>query len=131
VSPKAAASAAIFRGDQVLIVERAKPPLAGIWSLPGGHIEPGERAMNAALREVAEETGVTAEIIGLADVVDVILKDAHYVIAAYFGRWIAGEPAARSDVSDARFVPVAELGRFSMTAGTQGVIERAFALMAP
>ncbi len=133
VLPRAAASAAIFRGDEVLIIERAKPTLSGIWSLPGGHIEPGERAAEAATREVWEETGVTVEILALADVVDVILRDgndrlsAHFVIAAFHGRWLAGEPMAGGDASDARFVPVTELDGFALTAGTRGLIERAHA----
>ena len=41
--PRAAASAAIFRGDAVLLVKRSKP-VSAVSSLPGGHIEPGERA---------------------------------------------------------------------------------------
>ena len=58
--PRCAASAAVLRGREVLLVERAKGALAGYWSLPGGHIEPGETARSAALREVREETGVEA-----------------------------------------------------------------------
>ena len=58
----------------VLIVERGKGGMQGLWSLPGGHIEAGERASAAAIREVHEETGITAEILGLVDVHDVILQ---------------------------------------------------------
>ena len=70
--PKCAASIAVFRGNEVLLVERAKPPRAGLWSLPGGHIEPGETASAAAAREVLEETGIAATIAGLLDVQDVL-----------------------------------------------------------
>ena len=52
VFPRGAASAAIFRGDDVLLIQRGKGALKGCWSLPGGHIEPGEPARDAALREV-------------------------------------------------------------------------------
>ena len=38
--PRCAASAAIFRGSMVLLVQRGKGALKGLWSLPGGHIEP-------------------------------------------------------------------------------------------
>ena len=45
--------------------EGATPPRAGEWSLPGGRIEPGEEPNAAALRELAEETGVVSvEILG-------------------------------------------------------------------
>ena len=50
--PRCGASAAIFRGAEVLLVQRGKGALSGLWSLPGGHIEPGERTQDAALREV-------------------------------------------------------------------------------
>jgi ADP-ribose pyrophosphatase YjhB (NUDIX family) len=58
--PRPAASAAIFRDGLVLLVERGKGALQGTWSLPGGHVEPGERALAAALREVGDVTGVVA-----------------------------------------------------------------------
>jgi 8-oxo-dGTP diphosphatase len=128
--PKPGVSAAIFRGDSVLLVERAKPPLAGQWSLPGGHVEAGETTRDAALRELSEETGVAASIDGLADVLDVILKPegtlmAHYVITVFHGLWLAGEPKAASDVSAARFVPLSEVGRFPLTAGAAAIIAKA------
>jgi len=133
--PRAAASAAIFRGGDVLLVERGKPPRLGIWSLPGGHIEPGETALAAAVREVMEETGVTVEIGGLLDVHDVIARDnsgqlqAHYVLAVYWGHWTAGEPRAGGDSAVARFVPVGEIGRYPLTHGASALIRKAAALI--
>ena len=132
---KAAASAAVFRGDEVLLVERGKPPVSGVWSLPGGHIEPGEPAREAARREVMEETGVTAELLGVVDVHDVIIRDAagtltaHYLLAVYYGHWRAGEPVAATDCRDARFVPLEELGRYRLTDGALPIIERAHRLL--
>ena len=133
--PRPAASAALFRDGRVLIVERGKGAMRGIWSLPGGHIEPGERAMAAALREIKEETGVDATLLGLADVHDVLLENesgalvAHYVIAVYFGRWLGGEPVANGDSRDARFVALDQLDAFDMTPGARPIIARARALL--
>lgn len=129
--PRAAASAAILRGPDVLLVERGKGPRRGIWSLPGGHIEPGETAMAAALRELGEETGVAADLAGLLDVHDVIMRQpngelaAHYVLSVYWGRWSAGEPRAGGDSADARFVPLTEIGRYALTHGAADLIRRA------
>ena len=95
-----------LRGDEVLLIRRGTPPRQGEWSLPGGRIEPGERAVDAALRELREETGVEAELTGLLDVVDGIFPEAgrHYVLIDYAARWISGEPVAGDDASEARFL---------------------------
>jgi len=131
--PRPAASAAIFRGDTVLIVERGKGALPGTWSLPGGHIEPGETARDAAAREVGEETGLAVTLDGLVDVHDAIFRDgdgtlrAHYVLAVFRGRCEEGEPVAATDVRDARFVAISDIDGFRMTPGAQAIIRRAYA----
>jgi ADP-ribose pyrophosphatase YjhB (NUDIX family) len=128
--PRAAASAAVFRGGAVLLVERAKPP-RGFWSLPGGHIEPGETAAGAAAREVWEETGLEIKITGLVDVHDVIRRSpegaivTHYLLAVYFAHHHDGEPRAASDALAAEFVPLANIGARRLTPGAHGVILKA------
>ncbi len=134
VWPRAAASMAVFREGAVLLVQRGAGPGAGTWSLPGGKIEPGERAADAAVREVMEETGVAARLLASVDVHDVIHRDddgqisIHYVIAVFAGLWQAGEPEAATDAKDARFVPLTDLGRYALTHGARQVIARAAAL---
>jgi 8-oxo-dGTP diphosphatase len=129
--PRCAASAAIFRGPEVLLVQRGKGALKGWWSLPGGHIEPGETARAAAAREVMEETGIQADIEGLLDVHDVISRTgdgvlaAHYVLAVFYGRWSAGDVAHASDVSAARFVALDDLSSMTLTDGAERLIRKA------
>ena len=105
-APVPAVGVVCLRGGEVLLIRRGTPPRQGEWSLPGGRIEPGERAMEAALRELREETGVEAEITGLIDVVDGLFPEAgrHYVLIDYAARWLSGEPAAGDDALEARFV---------------------------
>jgi len=134
--PRAAASAVLFRGEAVLLVERDRGPSEGLWSLPGGSIEPGETAEDAARREVQEETGLVAHMSGLAGVYDIIDRDEagtvvlHYVIATYFGRADDGEPRARDDVRAARFFALDGLKPLALTQGTRFVIEEAWRLLA-
>lgn len=110
MTPVPAVGVVCLRGEEVLLIRRGRPPRLGEWSLPGGRIEPGERAIDAALRELREETGVEAEIVGLIDVIDGLFPDAgvHYVLIDYAARWLGGEPVAGDDASEARFMPVDE-----------------------
>ena len=118
-----------LRGDEVLLIRRGTPPRQGEWSLPGGRIEPGERAVDAALRELREETGVEAEITGLLDVVDGIFPEAgrHYVLIDYAARWISGEPAAGDDALEARFVAIDQAEALIRWDETRRVIQLATA----
>jgi 8-oxo-dGTP diphosphatase len=105
--PVPAVGVVCLRGAEVLLIRRGTPPRLGEWSLPGGRIEPGERAIEAALRELDEETGVTAEITGLLDVIDgLFAPDHHYVLIDYAARWIAGEPRPGDDAAEAVFLPL-------------------------
>jgi 8-oxo-dGTP diphosphatase len=130
--PRAAVSCAIFRGEDVLLVRRARPPALGLWSLPGGHIELGEAAAEAVLRELAEETGVTARLGGVADAVDVIHRDEagavrfHRVIVVFYGIWTGGEARAGSDVSAAQWRQPAEIPSLPITPGLPDAVQRAW-----
>lgn len=119
-----------LRGDEVLLVKRGNPPLQGEWSIPGGRIDPGEPARVAALRELMEETGVEAELVGLIDVVDAIFKNKagtlitrHYVLVDYAARWLSGDPVAGDDADEARFVALDELAGFGLWDETIRIID--------
>jgi 8-oxo-dGTP diphosphatase len=107
-APVPAAGVVCLRDGDVLLIRRGTPPRLGEWSLPGGRIESGERAVDAALRELREETGVEAEIMGLLDVVDGLFPPRHYLLVDYAARWLSGEPRAGDDAVEARFWPAEE-----------------------
>jgi 8-oxo-dGTP diphosphatase len=87
-----AAGVVCFRKGEVLLIRRATPPLQGQWSLPGGRLEPGETAQAAALRELAEETGIKARLLGLIEIVDTIMGEPErlYLLHDYAAEWISG-----------------------------------------
>jgi 8-oxo-dGTP diphosphatase len=132
-SPIAAAGIVCFRAHDVLLIRRGAPPLEDAWSLPGGKIEWGERAADAALRELKEETGCSAELIGLVDVVDAVLARRsagdspwrHYVLIDYAARWTEGEPHPGDDARQARFFAPHELAALDLWSETARVIEAA------
>ena len=130
MTPVPAVGIVCLRGDEVLLIRRGTPPMLGEWSLPGGRIEPGERAVDAALRELREETGVEADIVGLIDVVDGVFPEAgkHYVLIDYLAVWRAGEPVAGDDAAAAAFHPLAVIDWVVEWSETRRVIRAARAL---
>ena len=125
--PVPAVGVVCLRGDEVLLIRRGTPPRQGEWSLPGGRIEAGERAVDAALRELREETGVEAEITGLIDVVDGLFPEAghHYVLIDYAARWVSGEPIAGDDAMEARFVALDQVATLIDWSETRRIIRMA------
>lgn len=110
---KVGVGAVVFRGDDALVIRRAKPPFSGKWSIPGGAVEWGERLEDAVIREVREETGVEIRLGGFLGVFEAVPRTApgealHVVMIDYWAEWIAGEPVAGDDASAAEFVPLTE-----------------------
>jgi 8-oxo-dGTP diphosphatase len=126
-----------LKGGEVLLIRRGKPPRQGEWSLPGGRIEWGERAIQAALRELEEETAVKAELAGLLDVVDGLFLgpdgqlERHYVLVDYAARWVSGEPVGGDDAVEARFWPAAEALDLVRWSETQRIIKLALERFGP
>ncbi|BBF99957.1 NUDIX hydrolase [Pseudonocardia saturnea] len=91
---------------RLLLVRRANEPGRGLWSVPGGRVEPGEDEPTAVVRELAEETGLTVRPGELAGVV----VRGPYRIADYrcdLAPGSAVHPRAGDDAADARFVDLA------------------------
>lgn len=111
---RAGVGAVVFRGGDVLLIRRGKPPLEGAWSIPGGAIGYGEPVRAALAREVREETGVEIAIVGLIDVYESIRPGApgapkgHDLMIDYAARWVSGEPTAGDDALAAEFTPFDE-----------------------
>jgi len=124
----------LLRDERVLLVRRARAPALGEWSLPGGAQHLGETAEAAARRELAEETGLEAGPLALLAHADAIHHDQagqviyHYTILDFCGHWLAGVPQPQDDVTEARFVPRADLDSYALRAATREIIDRAFSL---
>jgi mutator protein MutT len=118
--PRPAAIAVVAHDGKFLLVRRANPPDPGRWGFPGGKIELGETALQAAVRELAEETGIAGEAIRAFDCVDVIKHDAegrvamHFVLVAVAVRYLSGTAVAGDDASAAGWFSMAEIEAKSM-----------------
>ena len=131
--PILAASTAVFRDGRVLLARRGRAPLAGVYSLPGGAVKVGETLRQAAARELMEEVGVEADILAFVDHVEPIARDgervrAHFVIAAFVGRWRAGEPHLTPEADDVVWVDPLAIGDYPTTPELPRILAHAAAL---
>jgi len=118
--------------DEILLVQRGQEPNKGLWALPGGMVELGERVRDAAVREVKEECNLDIVPEDVISVVDLILKDRdgkvkyHYILIEYLASYSEGELQPRSDVIDARWFSEAQLAELDIPEVTRKVIDKAF-----
>jgi 8-oxo-dGTP diphosphatase len=107
--------AVVLRGDRVLVVRRANPPMLGRWGFPGGVLELGETVAQGAMRELIEETGVVAEAAGPLTVIDTIDRDPegrvryHYTLVAVTGQWLSGEGIPGDDADEVAWLTRSEI----------------------
>ena len=125
--PKVGAIAVVLCNGQFLMAQRGKDPGRGLWGFPGGHVEFGETAQAAAVRELREETTVEAAALEYLTCVDVVGQGHHYLIAAVLCAYQNGEPAAMDDAADARWMSLEELksGNFQLSPDVLRVAELA------
>ena len=125
VRPHVGVGILLTRDETLLLVKRKYDPDAGYWSIPGGHLELGEKTEIAAEREGFEETGFKVKVTKLAGIIDKIMYDKrgkikyHYVLVNYFVEQVEGDlnqPAIPdSDALEAKFVPYNELSDYRLT----------------
>ncbi|MFX1243274.1 MAG: NUDIX hydrolase [Promethearchaeota archaeon] len=125
IRPHIGVGVLLIRGNNLLLVKRKYDPDAGYWSIPGGHLDLGEKVETAAEREAYEETGFKVKISKLAGIINKIMYDQHgkieyhYVLINYFVEQMEGDPdqppKAADDALDARFVPFDDLKKYKLT----------------
>ncbi|WP_421724467.1 NUDIX hydrolase [Bauldia sp.] len=126
--PVLGVSVCIIEDGRVLLVRRAKPPLRHQWAFPGGEVRFGELLVDAAAREVREETGLTVVIDRQIDRAEIRLDDEdtgvgkHFVIIVFAGRATAGDLRAGDDAADARWFTPGDLADLTVTADTARIL---------
>ncbi|MBV1707086.1 MAG: NUDIX domain-containing protein [Hyphomicrobiales bacterium] len=127
--PVPGASVALMRAGKLLLVRRAQAPAQGLYAFPGGKVEFGETLRAAALRELAEETGMSGEILAFIDHNEII-GSGHYIVACFLGRWLAGEGAKSDEVEEMIWLAPDQPAPAGLAAGMAAMLARAFDLAA-
>ncbi|MFX0068293.1 MAG: NUDIX hydrolase [Promethearchaeota archaeon] len=129
--PLVGVAALIVDQGRVLLVKRKYDPGKGLWSLPGGLINLGEKIEDALVREVQEETGLKVEVSNLLSIIDRIREDKagriiyHYIIICYLAHSKEGKLKASSDAEDVRWLRPEEIGKLPMTRILEHFIKKA------
>jgi 8-oxo-dGTP diphosphatase len=93
----------------LLLVQRAYPPFAGEWALPGGFVEDREQVLDAAPRELAEETGLRAGALQLLGIYDTPGRDPRgWTVSVVYCAALPGQVdvTGADDARDARWFPI-------------------------
>ncbi len=133
-APVVAVGAVVVKAGKVLLVRRGSAPNQHLWSLPGGAVGLGEGLREAVAREVKEECGIEVGVEEMVEVIDRIYADRecrvryHYVIIDFLASWRGGRLKAASDILEARWVDLAQLGDLPLTEGAAAVVEKGLSL---
>jgi len=119
--PIAGVGVMIQDGEKYLLIKRAANPDKGLWSVPGGLVEVGERIEDAAVREALEETCLDVDLVKRLGVVDKIEYDDkgevyyHFVIIQYLAVVKGGEMRPMDDALEAEWVTLDQLKGYQLT----------------
>ena len=126
--PANAASVALIRDNKVLLIQRAYAPYQNLWTLPGGRIEPNETIEQCAVREIAEEVGLTVHKVSPV-LVQTLGETQQFRLAVFASVDFAGEIVASDEVKAHHWVTRAELGQYRTTSRLDDVVAKAFAVL--
>ena len=130
VAPRAGVSVLCHRDGRALLIKRGKDPYKDHWSLPGGLVELGETLVQAAERELMEETGIIAVLGDPVETFDSIQRDddgkvlTHFILTVFCGTYHSGEAVAGDDAAAADWVGPDELDDRPTTPGTPDRVRR-------
>lgn len=131
------AGGVVVRGEQALVIVPTRRAADGsrVLGLPKGHLDPGETELQAAMREVREETGVEVELVqSLGEVRYWYSRGGRAVpktVVFYLFRYLGGDPADHDDeVEDARWMELAQAQRALTYEGEREMVGRALQALA-
>jgi len=128
--PVVGVGALVLEGERILLVKRRYPPGRGLWSIPGGHVDLGESVLDAAVRELEEETGLLGRPLGVVNVDNAVIRDGegriryHYLLVTVLVERVGGSLRPGSDAEDAGFYTFEEARRLPLTESVRGLLDK-------
>lgn len=100
----------VINNGSVLLVQRGQAPNKGGWTIPGGFVEQHETIRQAVVREVAEETGIQTEPIGIVGMSETSYLEEHNLYLGCKLRYLGGTLKPQlSEVQQTKFIKLTEL----------------------
>jgi len=131
------AGGVVVRGEQAIVIVPTRRGAQGqrVLGLPKGHVDPGETAEQAAAREVREEAGVEADLVGrLGDVRYFYQRDGRRIfkrVRFFLFAYRSGDPSDHDDeVEEARWMDLAEAATALTYDGERAMAARALSAIA-
>ena len=111
----------IHQGNKILLQNRVKKDWAG-YTLPGGHVEPGESFVDACVREMKEETGLTVSNMKLCGLKQFPNGDSRYIVFLFKTDSFEGELRSSAE-GKVEWVEVAELDRYNTVSDLKELLD--------
>jgi 8-oxo-dGTP pyrophosphatase MutT (NUDIX family) len=99
-----AAGALVVENDRLLLVHHFRPGVLDFWIPPGGGVMDGEELPVAAVREVAEETGLVVEALSLAYIDELLISDTRQCKFWFMARRLGGSLSALPEAARAEYI---------------------------
>lgn len=111
----------IRRGSSILLQNRVKQDWAG-YTLPGGHVEPGESIVDACIREMKEETGLSVSDLRICGIKQFPIEDGRYLVFLFEAGSFEGEVIS-SDEGKMEWVELSRIGEYSTVADLKEMLD--------
>lgn len=117
-----ACSIGLFHGEEVLLIQRARAPFFGLWTFPGGRMEPGETPLDCVKRELFEETRLVVD-----DPIEVLVEtvgegDKTYTLAVFAAECPMRAPITSHEITDWEWVHIEDVNAFRTTKNLSEIV---------